>query len=266
LKQVICTIVLVCVGMLAPAQQPNETAAAAQQLFRFANEARKQAGAPPLEWNQWLTQAARKHAELMVQRGELTHQLPGEPAVRERLVATGLHFDASAENVAFGESASEIQQGWMASPGHRTNLLNPRYNAVGIVVLRRGASLWAVEDFANTVPQLSSTDIENAVAASLDHIRALEHLQPLKRVEMPHLRRAACDMAHRDQVHSSDVFAAVPVVKSAIAFTEADPRRFDTQVEKSKNLWAFHNYTVGACYARTPTYPEGTNFVLLGFF
>jgi len=267
-KEIVSTIALVCVGLaaIAHAEQRSETAAAEQELFRYTNQARAQAGAPPLEWNQWLAQAAREHAQSMVARGELSHQVPGEPALRERLIATGLRFDASAENIAFGDTPSEIHQSWMKSPGHRTNLLNPRYNAIGIVVMRRGDSLWAVEDFAHTVPQLSATDVEDAVAAALDHMSAQDHLQHMKRVEAPQLRKAACDMAHRDQVQGAAAFGAVNFLKSAVAFTEADPRHFETQLGKSRKSGPFAGYTVGACFARTPTYPEGTNFVLVGFF
>jgi len=248
------------------AEEPSETPAAAQELFRYANLARARAGSPPLEWNQWLAQAARKHAQLMVEHKQLSHDFPGEPDLRERLIATGLRFDASAENVAFAETPSEIHDGWMHSPPHRENLLNPRYNAIGIVVIRRGDSLWAVEDFAHTVPELSATDVENAVAAALDHMRSQEHLPRMKRANVPQLRRAACEMAHRDQVQGAAAFAAADYLKSAVAFTEADPKRFEQQLEKSRKNWPFNNFAVGACFAKTPTYPEGTNFVLVGFF
>jgi hypothetical protein len=267
LKALILTVALACfsVGVFA-AEQPAETAAAAQELFRDANEARAKAGVPALEWNQWLAQAARKHGEIMAMRKELSHQFPNEPGLRERLIATDLRFDASAENVAFGETAAEIHDGWMNSAGHRTNLLNPHYNAVGIVVFRRGDILWAVEDFAHTVPQLSATEVENAVGAALDRLRAGNNLARMKRRDAPQLRRVACEMAQRDQVKGAAAFSAADYLKSGVAFTEADPKRFEMQLEKNKKALEFNNYAVGACFARTATYPEGTNFVLVGFF
>ena len=262
-----CVIGLLCFCLSgSAAEQPAETAAAAQELFRDANLAREKIGSPPLQWNQWLAQAARNHAQMMVEHKQLSHDFPGEPDLRERLIATGLRFDASAENVAFADSASEIHDGWMHSPPHRENLLNARYNAVGIVVIRRGDSLWAVEDFAHTVPELSATDVENAVAAALDHMRSQVHLPRMKRASIPQLRRAACEMAHRDEVQGAAAFTAADYLKSAVAFTEGDPKRFQEQLEKSKREWPFSNFAVGACFAKTPTYPEGTNFVLVGFF
>ena len=268
MNRIVSTLVFFCVSLspLVSYAQHSEAPSAEQELLQYANEARKHAGAPPLEWNQWLAQAARKHAQLMVDRGQLSHGFPGEPPLLQRVIDSGVRFDSSAENVAFGETPSEIHEGWMNSPGHRANLLNPKYNAVGIVVMRRGDLLYAVQDFAHTVPALTATDLENAVAAAIDHLREQDHQQRMKRLEIPQLRRAACDMAHRDQVQGSAAFGAADSMKSAVAFTEADPRKFEVQIEKSKKSWPFAKYAVGACFAKTPTYPEGTNFVLVGFF
>jgi hypothetical protein len=262
----IFVLACLCFAKSAAYAQHSEAPAAEQELLKYANEARQRAGAPPLAWNQWLAQAARKHAQMMVDRGQLSHEFPGEPPLLQRVIDSGIRFDSSAENVALGETPSEIHQGWMESPGHRTNLLNPKYNAVGIVVMRRGIVLYAVQDFAHTVPELTATDVENAVAEGIDHLRQKDHQPRMQRLEIPQLRRVACDMAHRDQVQGAAVFGVADNLKAGIAFTEADPRKFEAQLLKSKTSWPYTKYAVGACFAKTPTYPEGTNFVLVGFF
>ncbi len=256
-------LLLIALGAAVYAQ---EDAAAEQELFRNANQARAQAGAPALEWNEWLAQAARAHAQKMVERGELSHQFSGEPKVTERLAATGLRFDASAENVGFAASAAEIQDGWMHSPGHRENLLNPRYNAVGIAVMRRGDALYAVSDFAHTVPKFSATDVENTVAETLNQMRAKKGLPPLRPVEIPPLRQAACNMAHGNKVDANAAFQAAPQLRSGVAFTDSDPRNFAKHLAPLADTRAFRNVAVGACFARSPTYPEGTNWVLAGVY
>src|SRR5437868_10407585 len=94
LRQVICAFAILASLLRAvAAEEPSETPAAAQELFRYANLARARAGSPPLEWNQWLAQAARKHAQLMVEHKQLSHDFPGESDLRARLIATGLRFD-----------------------------------------------------------------------------------------------------------------------------------------------------------------------------
>ncbi len=251
---------------LCAAVWAQEDPSAEQQLLRDANEARAKAGAPALEWNEWLAQAARAHAQKMVERGELSHQFSVEPPVPQRLAATGLRFDASAENVAFGSTAAEIQNGWMHSPGHRENLLNPRYNAVGIAVFRRGASLYAVSDFAHTVTMLSSNDVERTVAETLNQMRARKDLPPLKRVDIPQLRQAACNMAKLNKVDGAAGFRAAPQLHSAVAFTDTDPANFGNHLGALGNTRGFHNFAVGSCYAKSPSYPEGTNWVIAGVF
>lgn len=258
-----CAVLLI---VLCAAVYAQEDAAAEQELFREANQARAHAGAPALEWNEWLAQAALAHAQKMVERGELSHQFSGEAAVPERLAATGLRFDASAENLAFGAAAADIQNGWMHSPGHRENLLNPRYNAVGIAVVHRGNSLYAVSDFAHSVPKFSATDVENTVAETLNQIRARKDLPPLKRVEIPQLRQAACDMARANKVDGAAGLRAAPQLQSSVAFTDADPNNFAKHLAALGSTRAYHNVAVGACFARSPAYPEGTNWVIAGVF
>jgi hypothetical protein len=246
--------------------QASDSPAAEQELFRAANQARATAGAPPLVWNQWLAQAAREQAQQMVAHKQLSHQFPGEPALRERLAGVGVRFDASAENVAFGTSAEDIQIGWLNSPGHRANMLNPRYNAVGIAVVLGNGSLYAVEDFAHIVPSFSSTDLENAVAATLDRMRAQDHLRPMGRVSVPRLREFACEMARQDRLNSSAVFGYLPEAHSAIAFTQSDPEKFASHLGKARSDGPYSKFAVGACFARNPTYPQGTNWVVVALF
>ena len=39
---------------------------------------------------------------------------------------------AWAENVAYGYGPEQVVGGWMDSPGHRANILNPRYTHLGV--------------------------------------------------------------------------------------------------------------------------------------
>jgi uncharacterized protein YkwD len=53
---------------------------------------------------------------------------------------------AAAENIARGQrSATEVFHSWTSSPGHRHNLLNPRYRRHGI----GWANGYWVHDFAD---------------------------------------------------------------------------------------------------------------------
>jgi len=231
----------------------------------MANRARAQAGLPELEWNEWLAQAARQHAEEMARRGRLSHQIPGEPGLGERIAATVLRFNASAENVAFGPTASQIHDDWMHSPPHRANILDATYNAMGVAVVRDGDRLYAVTDFAHTVPTLSASELEDAVAAAINQVREQKNLRPLSRRQDAQLRHYACQMAGFDHLSANELLGRRGV-SASLAFTEPDPAHFIAHFRNVANVTTSRAFAVGACPARSKTYPEGTNWVVVAFY
>ena len=212
-------------AMAWPQGAGSESAAAEQELFRMTNRDRAEAGVPGLKWNEWLAQAARKHAAEMARRGQLSHQFPGEPGLRDRIAATSLRFNASAENIAFGPTPAGINDDWMLSPGHRANILDPNYNAIGVAVVRNGDELYAVADFAHSVPALSASDLEGAVAAAVNQARAHQKLPPLARRQDPELRRYACEMARNNRVNANAILGrpkiALALMWSSFAIWQA---------------------------------------------
>ena len=245
--------------------QASESAAAEQALFRMINRDRAQAGLPELEWNEWLAQAARNHAEEMARHGQLSHQFPGEPGMRDRIAATALHFTASAENVALGPTTAEINDDWMHSPGHRANILDPTYNAIGVAVVRGFDGLYAVTDFAHSVPALSASDLEDVVASAINQTRARKKLPPLARQQDPELRRYACQMASKDRINANALLGR-PNVSASLAFTDPDPANFGSHFRNLANVATSKAFAVGACFARSNTYPEGTNWIVVAFY
>src|SRR5215471_17132190 len=75
-----------------------------QKLFNLLNQERIKAGLPRLEWDYHVAEAARKHTQLQASQKTLSHRFLGEPALGDRIGATGLRFDVAAENVALGET------------------------------------------------------------------------------------------------------------------------------------------------------------------
>jgi hypothetical protein len=133
----------------------------------MTNTARTEQGLAPLSWDDSLAQAARAHTELVLQNSQLSHEYPGEAALALRVAQAGAHFQTVAENIAEGPAAESIQKQWMNSPPHRANILDPALNAVGFGVVQRGGNLYAVADFARTVPSLSLDQIEAAITQLL---------------------------------------------------------------------------------------------------
>jgi uncharacterized protein YkwD len=126
----------------------GEDAGAEKLLLELANQRRKEAGVPPLRFNEKLLLAARRHARLMADNQEISHQFEGEPSLMPRLRATGLETNAVAENVAMNMSAAQAFDSLMKSPPHRQNLLDSDYNAAGMAAIWSGNRLYVVQDFA----------------------------------------------------------------------------------------------------------------------
>jgi hypothetical protein len=139
--------------------------AEAWQIVQLANQARAEAGAEPLKWDAALAAAARQHCLRMVAEGQISHQYPGEPKVSERAAEAGAHFSLIEENVAFAATPAEIHDGWMHSPGHRANLLNPAVDRVGVSVVAGRYGLYAVADYERAVPVLTRAQVEAAITS-----------------------------------------------------------------------------------------------------
>lgn len=168
------------------AQENSE--ADAKLLFRLANQARVQVGRKPLRWSDQLAQAALAHTQRMVRKGQLSHQFSGEPDLGVRLANAGSHFDAYAENVGFAGSAKEVHNGWMHSPGHRRNLLDPSYGSIGIAAVRSGRRLYATQDFADLTPDVSPADATQVVR----RILLQRGLKETNEISSEDMKRAAC--------------------------------------------------------------------------
>jgi hypothetical protein len=153
---------------LSGASVAQAASPAEQRLLDATNQVRSEQGLEPLRWDASLAEAARAHAELMVDQNQLSHQYPGEADLTARAGQAGAHFQAVAENVAMGPSANAIQKQWMQSTPHRNNILDPQMTTIGISVLEKRGYLYAVEDFANGVASLSGEQVEQKIGALLN--------------------------------------------------------------------------------------------------
>jgi uncharacterized protein YkwD len=118
----------------APApQSPRGGEDIVQRVLDLTNAERSRAGAPALSLHPQLMAAAQHHSDLMAQHNQMTHQLPGEPEMGDRISQAGYQWGRVAENVAQGQSSPEdVVSDWMNSPGHRQNLLHPEFQHLGV--------------------------------------------------------------------------------------------------------------------------------------
>lgn len=106
----------------------NEARAQPRQCGNSSHEA-----APAVRWNAQLHQAAQQHSIDMANRNFFSHTGSDNTRVAERVDATGYSWQRVGENIAAGQpTAEEALQGWLDSPGHCRNLMNPDFADIAV--------------------------------------------------------------------------------------------------------------------------------------
>jgi uncharacterized protein YkwD len=206
-----------------------------------------------------LTQAARAHCKEMAAHNQLSHQFSGEPGLTQRVAATSsLHMDQAGENVGYAASAEESHDGFMRSPPHRENLLNPEFNVAGFGVIHSGDMLFVTQDFGHSLPSYSGDQAQNDIADAVAKVRAQARLAPLKNLQMAAAQTAACAMSKADAL--THQFSAGRYI---LRYTSNSPGQLPNGSEKAINDPAATSFSVGVCYGRTTTYPTGIYWVVL---
>ncbi|WOV82873.1 CAP domain-containing protein [Sporosarcina jeotgali] len=126
-----------------PEQTPDQGQVSASQIeqavLTLTNAERQKAGLKPLQMDEKLMQTARAKSADMASKNYFSHTSPTYGSPFDQMKANGITYRAAAENIAMGQrSAEEVVIGWMASPGHRENILTPGYTHIGIGYDARG--------------------------------------------------------------------------------------------------------------------------------
>lgn len=236
---------------------------AEQELLQLANQARAQTGAQLLKLDSGLSQAARIHAQAMLEARKLSHQFDGEPTVAERLgAATTLQLDQEAENAAFDYDAADGHKHLMLSPPHRANLLNPAYNVVGLGVVHSGDRMYIVEDFGHALPNSSVDEVKDRVASAVVQMRQEARRPMLERRDLSAADATACSMAQADKLGTASV-QQLAQRYTVLTFTSLHPEQLPAGAEHAVSSPNLRSYSIGACYGRTDSYPTGVYWVVL---
>ena len=90
------------------------------------------AAATPLTWNATLATAAETHARSMANNNYFDHKDRDGRTPGDRAELAGYSGQQIGENIAAGQdSVRKVVDGWVASPGHCANLMNPQYHELG---------------------------------------------------------------------------------------------------------------------------------------
>ena len=120
------------------------------QMLVMVNKERTKAGLQPLKADPLETIVARAHSKDMFVRGYFAHVNPDGKSPFDRMKAAHVKFRTAGENLALAQTLEIAHTNLMNSPGHRANILNPKFNRVGIGIQDGGFyGLMISQEFRN---------------------------------------------------------------------------------------------------------------------
>jgi uncharacterized protein YkwD len=150
--------------------QITDVPSAERALLALMNEDRRRAGVAPLVPDSSLSDVARAHSNDMLAHNFVGHVSPTHGKTTDRLKAAHVRMALSLENVGRAYSLVEVEEGFMDSPGHRSNLLNAEVTRAGVgIAIGRDAKGEIIELL---VTQLFARPFEAVDATTGDKIFA----------------------------------------------------------------------------------------------
>ncbi|RJF73907.1 hypothetical protein D3875_19690 [Deinococcus cavernae] len=120
----------------------SPTTTFAQRVLELTNAARAQArtcgtttyaATTPLVYNALLEKAAQGHATDMATKNYFSHTSQDGRTFAQRISDTGYAWRTIGENIAAGQSTPEsVVSGWLQSPGHCANIMNPAFKELSV--------------------------------------------------------------------------------------------------------------------------------------
>ncbi|MEJ7785548.1 MAG: CAP domain-containing protein [Solirubrobacteraceae bacterium] len=115
------------------------------------NQERATAGTTPLTAEPRLAQISLEYAAQMAAQAFFAHVSPSGQTLRDRFAAASYDFLNAGENLAQATitiaTPARIVESWMASPGHRQNILDPHFREVGMGYAIGAATTTFVNEF-----------------------------------------------------------------------------------------------------------------------
>ncbi len=233
-----------------------------QNLLTLLNRERVKAGLPALQWDPHLGHSAHAHGKLVAQRGQLSHQFPGEPELGERIAATGLRFNTAGENVAVAPTVEQAHDGLMGSPPHRANILSDKYNAVGLAAIPHGDQVYIVQNFAHVLPNYSASQFRDGVIAAFNQTRVAKGVPPIKAVPDQRLGQVACS----GETDPQKVLAQTKRAVDLQIFTSSIPGKLPSHMQEAAADPKLRGLNIGVCFKPGKDHGYGSFMVVAAFF
>lgn len=151
-------------------------------IIEWTNLQRKERGLSPLKENSLLNESARLKLEDMFKNQYFDHTSPQGVELKDLIEKSRYEFILIGENLAMGnfKDDQDLVLSWMESPGHRENILNKKYQEIGVAVKQgifEGKKVWiAVQHFGKPFSACNLPD-EKLKLAIEEKNKELENLE-----------------------------------------------------------------------------------------
>ena len=150
----------VLAGFFCSFQTAWASAINSENVVDLVNYSRVKEGLNALAENAKLNQAALEKAQDMIQNNYFAHTSPQQVTPWFWFEKNQYEYQYAGENLAINfKNAEEEHRAWMKSPDHKRNILNPKYQEIGVAVAKG-----TIDNRMTTVTvQLFGTPLEPAV-------------------------------------------------------------------------------------------------------
>jgi hypothetical protein len=145
-------------------------------MLCLVNKERTRRGLKPLGIDPKLTKCAQQHSDDQARRRKMSHNGSNGSSPSQRVKKSGYNYRSTGENVAYGQRSMEaVMKDWMNSPGHRRNILDPKFTSFGSGVAYSGSTPYYTQDFgsdgkpATNIPKCDGSDSDYGGAGGNDY-------------------------------------------------------------------------------------------------
>lgn len=177
-------------------------------VINWTNQARIANSLPSLKVNSKLNAGAMIKIQDMFAKQYFEHISPSGVGPADIAKEDGYEYILIGENLAMGnfKNDQELLAAWMNSPGHRANILNPRFTEIGVAVQKGyydSNEIWmAVQEFGLPLSSCPNPDanLKNQIESNESYLQGLQ--DELQRMKSDIANTPSDDLAYNDKVNA----------------------------------------------------------------
>ncbi|MBC2850929.1 hypothetical protein H5J22_05690 [Cetobacterium sp. 8H] len=137
MKKLIIILLLIVSTVIFGFSKDQET------ILKLVNKERQHKGLAPIKLSKKLNALAKIKSDDMSNNHYFSHNSPKYGSPFKLMKKHNIKYMTAAENIAKGQNTPEyVVKCWIKSKGHRKNILNPRFQEMGISRDQYGNNIW----------------------------------------------------------------------------------------------------------------------------